>query len=200
MLCLDLDIGCRKTSLSLRFSTQPSSSLSSPSGRARNQRAASDSTFPLSRPHLVGWHTTFPYLALTWLVGTCAPPTFVRTALASARRAPRLACQPALAPNLDGCGGRCGCPTILVSPSLKMVRVEDQERNHWRCSGPLKISWLVGIGARLRCAPSGRGRWSPVEERELEKIRRGEQSQSSRARRAASTYRQENQDLVVPVT
>ena len=76
-----------------------------------------------------------PCPALTWLVGTCAPPTFVRTALASARRAPRLACQPALAPNLDGCGGRCGCPTILVLPSLKMVGVEDQERDHWRCSG-----------------------------------------------------------------
>ena len=77
-------------------------------------------------------------------------------------------------------GGGRGCPTILVLPSLEMVGVED----HWRCSGPSKISWLVGIGARLRCAPSGRGRWSPVEERELEKIRRGEQSQSSRARRA----------------
>ena len=51
-----------------------------------------------------------------------------------------------------------------------------------------KISWLVGIGSRLRCAPSGRGRWSPVEERELEKIRRGEQSQSSRARRAVRGF------------
>ena len=160
----------------------------------------SDSAFPMSSSHLVGWHNPPVSRALTWLVTTCAPPTSVRTALASARRAPRLACQPALAPNLDGCGGRCGCPTILVLPSLNMVRVEDQERNHWRCSGPLKISWLVGIGARLRCAPSGRGRWSPVEERELEKIRRGEQSQSSRARRAASTYRQKNQDLVGPVT
>ena len=47
-----------------------------------------------------------PCPALTWLVGTCAPPTSVRTALASARRAPCLACQPALAPGLDGCGGR----------------------------------------------------------------------------------------------
>ena len=85
-------------------------------------------------------------------------------------------------------GGGRGCPTILVLPSLEMVGVEDQERDHWRCSGPLKISWLVGIGARLRCAPSGRGRWSPVEERELEKIRRGEQSQSSRARRAVRGF------------
>ena len=143
MLCLDLDIGCRKTSLSLRSFTQPSSSLSSPSGRARNQRAASDSTFPLSSSHLVGWHNPPVSRALTWLVTTCAPPTSVRTALASARRAPRLACQPALAPNLDGCGGRRGCPTILVLPSLKMVRVEDQERDHWRCSG-LSQDILVG--------------------------------------------------------
>ena len=47
-----------------------------------------------------------PCPALTWLVTTCAPPTSVRTALASARRAPCLACQPALTPGLDGCGGR----------------------------------------------------------------------------------------------
>ena len=100
-------------------------------------------TFPLSSSHLVGWHNPPVSRALTWLVATCAPPTFVRTALASARRAPRLACQPALAPNLDGCGGRCGCPTILVLPSLKMVRVEDQERDHWRCSG-LSQDILVG--------------------------------------------------------
>ena len=62
----------------------------------------------------------------------------------------------------------------------------------WKTTGDAlvspKISWLVGIGARLRCAPSGRGRWSPVEERELEKIRRGEQSQSSRARRAVRGF------------
>ena len=54
-----------------------------------------------------GWLAQSGWLAaLTWLAITCAPPTSVRTALASARRAPCLVCQPALAPGLDGCGGR----------------------------------------------------------------------------------------------
>ena len=77
-LDLQLDIGCRKTSLSLRSSTQPSSSLSSPLGRAPNQRAPrSDSSFPLSSPHLVGWHNLPPvYLSPGWFPPAPRPPLY----------------------------------------------------------------------------------------------------------------------------
>ena len=70
--------------------------------------------------------------------------------------------------------------TAAAGPMVGWLEMEDQELLLWSFPGYLQ---MVGIGHRHRCGPAaGRGSWSPVEDRERENGRRGEQGWSSDAR------------------
>ena len=75
-------------------------------------------------------------------------------------------------------GGDCCCRT---DGCAQVGWLEMEELLLWSFPGYLQ---MVGIGHRHRCGPAGRGSWSPVEDRERENGRRGEQGWSSDARGA----------------